>query len=128
MAHKIRKPTNKFQIIRLFLNFGNFGPKARFSRSPNRAASFGMLRAHVWDIHIFSIFGRPIKNQNKNAETTTLNRSLEENSPWDHSQIKERRTWRSIAKSIALYDQMAPQLCLFYVSARTDFSSYLWPW
>ena len=60
----------------------------------------------------------------KNAETTTLNRSLEETSLWDHSQIKEHRTWRSIAKSRALYDQMAPQLCLFYVSARTDFSSY----
>ena len=55
------------------------------------------------------------------AETATFYRSLEENSPWDHAQIKERPSWRSIAGSRALYDQMAPQLCLFYISAKFEF-------
>ena len=80
-----------------------------------------MLRAHFWDILIFSIFVRPDKNQKNDAETATCYRSLEENSPWDHAQIKERPIWRSIARSRALYDQMAPQLCLFYISAKFDF-------
>ena len=69
---------------------------------------------------IFSIFVPPDKNQQKYAETATCFRSLGENSPEDPAQVKERPTWRSIAKSRALYDQMAPQLCLFYISAKFD--------
>ena len=73
---------------------------------------------------IFSSFVRPGKNQKNDAETATFYRSLEDNSPWDHAQIKERPSWRSIAGSRALYDQMAPQLCLFYISAKFDFCPY----
>ena len=36
--------------------FGNFGPNTCFPRSPNRAASFGMARAHVQDDVFFSTF------------------------------------------------------------------------
>ena len=64
---------------------------------------------------------RPTRQKPENdAEITSCYRSLEENSPWDHAQIKERRTWRSIARSRALYNQMAPQLCVFYISAKFD--------
>ena len=39
--------------------------------------------------------------------------SLEETSPWDPAHVKERRIWRPIASTRALYDQMAPQLGQF---------------
>ena len=55
------------------------------------------------------------------AETATCYLSLGENSPRGQAKIKERPTWRSLAGSRALYDQMAPQLCLFYISAKFDF-------
>ena len=80
-----------------------------------------MAGAYFWDIFVFSSFVRPGKNQQNDAETATCYLSLGENSPRDQAQIKERPTWRSIAGSRALYDQMAPQLCLFYISAKFDF-------
>ena len=79
-----------------------------------------MVGAHFWDILFFSSFVRPGKNQKNDAETATCYLSLGENSPRDQAQIKERPTWRFIAGSRALYDQMAPQLCLFYISAKFD--------
>ena len=69
----------------------------------------------------FRLSSDQAKTRKEYAETATCYRSLEENSPWDHAQIRERPTWRSIARSRALYDQMAPQLCLFYISAKFNF-------
>ena len=91
MAHNIRKnQKQKFKINLLF--FWNFGPKTCFPRSPNQAASFGILRAHFSDMFIFSSFVPPDKNQQKYAETATCFRSLGENSPEDPAQVKERPT------------------------------------
>ena len=54
-------------------------------------------------------------------ETRTCCPSLEETSPRDQAQTKERPTWRSIAGWRALYDQMASQLCLFTFRPSSTF-------
>ena len=121
--HEIPKSENpqKWKSTVFPSNISNFSPKTRLPRSPNRAASFGRVGAISETFLFCPTFVRPSKNQKNDAETATCYRSLQENSPWDHAQIKERPTWRSIARSRALYDQMAPQLCLFYISAKFDF-------
>ena len=101
--------------------FWEFRPENPFPEVPQSSCIFWDARNPFLRHFIFSSFVRPGKNQTNDAETATCYRSLEENSPWDHAQIKERPTWRSIARSRALYDQMAPQLCLFYISAKFDF-------
>ena len=77
---------------------GNFGPKTRFPRSPNRAASFGMLKTHFQDDVLFRLSltwnKEPFltrEKPKKGSETGTFSPSLEETSPWDHAQIKERQ-------------------------------------
>ena len=57
----------------------------------------------------------------ENHENTTFQTFLE---PWgsrDRPWIQERKILFRIALTRALYDQMAPQLCHFYISATVDF-------
>ena len=53
--------------------------------------------------------------QQQLSENHSCFSSLEETSPWDPAHVKERRIWRPIASTRALYDQMAPQLGQFEV-------------
>ena len=47
--------------------------------------------------------------QTKDAETVTCYRSPGKATPWDHAQITEHPTWRSIARSGVTYARMAAQ-------------------
>ena len=95
-------------------------PENPFPEVPQSSCIFWDARNQF--LRHFNFFDfRPARQKPKNdAETATFSPSLEENSPWNPAQIKERPTWRSIAGSRALDDQMAPQLCLFYISAKFD--------
>ena len=63
----------------------------------------------------------------ENHETTTFRASLELRGPRDCACGKEREILFRIALTRALYDQMAPQLCHFYVprKLRSFSSSFL---
>ena len=54
---------------------------------------------------------------------TCFRASLELQGPRDPPCVKERKTIIRIALTRALYDQMAPQLCPFYVPGKLSFSS-----
>ena len=51
----------------------------------------------------------------ENHEKTTFRAFLETKGPRDPPWVQERQILFRIALTRALYDQMAPQLCLFYV-------------
>ena len=57
----------------------------------------------------------------ENHENTTFQTFLEPWGPRDRPWIQERKILFRIALTRALYDQMAPQLCRFYISATVDF-------
>ena len=57
----------------------------------------------------------------ENHENTTFQTFLEPWGPRDRPWIQERKILFRIALTRALYDQMAPQLCHFYISATVDF-------
>ena len=62
---------------------------------------------------------------NKNHENTTFRASLKPQGPRDRACGKERKILFRIALTRALYDQMAPQLCPFYVPGKLrSFSSF----
>ena len=109
------------RVPSFFPHLWEIRPENPFPEVPQSSCIFWDGRGPFSRRFIFSIFLRPSKKQKNDARTATFHPSLEENSPWDHAQIKERPTWRSIARSRALYDQMAPQLCLFYISVKFDF-------
>ena len=75
----------------------------------------------IFKTFVFFRFSWDQATPKNDAETATCYHSLQENTPRDHAQIKERPTWRSIARSRALYDQMAPWRCLFCTSEKFDF-------
>ena len=121
--------------IRLFpVRFLDFRPGNPFPKVPRSSCIFwdgrGPFLRHLtfFDLrsgpllrHLVISDIRPTKRKpKKDAETATCYLSIGENSSLEQAQIKERPTWRSIPGSRALYDQMAPQLCLFYVSAKFD--------
>ena len=56
-----------------------------------------------------------------NHKNTTFRTFLEPWGPRDLPWIQERKILFRIALTRALYDQMAPQLCHFYISATVDF-------
>ena len=56
-----------------------------------------------------------------NHENTTFQTFLEPWGPRDPPWMQERKILFRIALTRALYDQMAPQLCHFYISATVDF-------
>ena len=55
------------------------------------------------------------KQNEKNHENHTFRASLEPQGPRDPPCVKERKLLFRIALTRALYDQMAPQLCPFYI-------------
>ena len=95
--------------------FWMFWPKPRFSRSPDLADfcwTGRELRKPNFDLfhQTCSLLFKQQLSENHSCFS-----SLEETSPWDPAHVKERQIWRPIASTRALYDQMAPQLCKFYV-------------
>ena len=62
-----------------------------------------------FEFHVFFIF------YNKKHENRTFRASLEPWGPRDPPWMQERQILFRIALTRALYDQTAPQLCLFYV-------------
>ena len=54
----------------------------------------------------------------ENHEKTTFRAFLETKGPRDLPCVQERKILFRIALTRALYDQMAPQLCLFYVPGQ----------
>ena len=54
----------------------------------------------------------------ENHEKTTFRAFLETKGPRDRPWVQERQILFRIALTRALYDQMAPQLCLFYVPGQ----------
>ena len=69
----------------------------------------------------FCHFWPPPSTAPKKYKNPPLTNPLENPDPWDHAQTIEREILFRIALTRALYDQMAPQLCLFYISAKFDF-------
>ena len=59
----------------------------------------------------------------ENHEKTTFRAFLETKGPRDPPWVQERQILFRIALTRALYDQMAPQLCPFYVPGKLSFSS-----
>ena len=76
--------------------------------------------------HFFADVCPPEKHENP-PQTDPL----ENLSPWDHAQVIERKILFRIALTRALYDQMAPQLCPFYVpdpGPPGGLSGKIWIW
>ena len=72
--------------------------------------------SEVFQVFLYFEHGLP-----GNHENTTFRAVLEPWGPRDRPWIQERKILFRIALTRALYDQMAPQLCHFYISATVDF-------
>merc|ERR1712183_156548 len=66
----------------------------------------------------FQLFFSRICDPSKNHEKTCFRASLKPQGPRDPPCVKERKILFRIALTRALYDQMAPQLCPFYVPGK----------
>ena len=91
---------------------GPLGPGARARAPPGPSPSRGTT-----NLKSFSSFF--LKNAPpENHEKTTFRAFLETNSLRDPPCVQERQILFRMALTRALYDQMAPQLCLFYLPGQ----------
>ena len=107
--------------------FGIFGPKTRGGPCADLPRSSGIIfspknRHPTMFVNDFHIFFK--KRVRQNHENQTFRVSLKPQGPRDRACGKEREILCRIALTRALYDQMAPQLCHFYVPGKLrSFSS-----
>ena len=101
--------------------FGIFWPESPGGPSDDLGRSFGIILSPKFQnptifVNHFHICFK--KKSKKNHENQTFRESLESQGPRDLPSMKERKISYKMHGSRAPYDQMAPQLCLFYVPGQ----------
>ena len=99
---------------------GPLGPGARARAPPGPSPSRGTK-----NLRSFSSFFLLKNDPPENHEKTTFRAFLETKGPRDPPWMQERQILFRIALTRALYDQMAPQLCLFYVPGQPAKSQFV---
>ena len=95
---------------------GPLGPGPRASRAQSIAPQTKISEV----FQVFLLKNDPPENHGK----TTFRAFLETKGPRDPPWVQERQILFRIALTRALFDQMAPQLCLFYVPGQPSKSPF----
>ena len=77
----------------------------------------------MFNVFVCFVFCFVFNDPSDNHENTTSRTLLEPEGPRDLPCVKERDILFRIALTRALYDQMAPQLCHFYVPGSNQFKT-----
>ena len=109
------------QKFGFFIFFWIFWPKSSGEPSDDLGRSFGIMFSPKFQnptmlvnhFHVFFLFEVSKKHENR-----TFRASLKPWGPRDPPWMQERQILFRITLTRALYDRMAPQLCLFYVPGQ----------